>query len=120
MRRLCLLVLPLVFVAAALGQKAAGASCENPTYPVNNVTNRPPVPPSNWIAPQSAVVGVDLTIDATGHVAAAVVVYSGGKGADEAVLKTGRHWTYTPAMYGTTPVATRIHVKINLQLGKHS
>ena len=120
MRTLCTLTLLLVLTAAMHGQKYGIAPCENPTYPINSVTNKPPIPPSNWKAPQSAVVGVDLTIDEKGSVRAAVVVFSGGKDADDAVLKAVRNWAYSPAMCGVTPVETKIHVKINLQLGKHN
>jgi len=120
MRTLCTLTLLLVLTAAMHGQKYGIAPCENPTYPINSVTNKPPIPPSNWKAPQSEVVGVDLTIDEKGSVRAAVVVFSGGKDADDAVLKAIRNWAYSPAMCGGTPVETKIHVKINLQLGKHN
>jgi TonB family protein len=120
LRKLYKLILPFVLMAAAYGQKPATATCENPTYPINRFTNKPPVPPSNWKPPQSAVVGVDLTIDEKGSVRDAVVVFSGGKDADDAVLKAVRNWAYSPAMCGVTPVETKIHVKINLQLGKHN
>ena len=120
MRKLYTLILPLALIAVAYGQKSGIASCENPTYPINNVTNKPPVPPPNWRPPQNAVVGVDLTIDVKGRVKDAVVVYSGGKDADEAVLRAVRNWGYSPAMCGSTPVETKIHVRINLQLGKQN
>jgi TonB family protein len=113
-------MLPFVLIPVAYGQNPGIAPCENPTYPINRVTNKPPIPPSNWKAPQGAVVGVDLTIDEKGSVRDAVVVFSGGKDADAAVLNAVRNWAYSPAMCGVTPVETRIHVKINLQLGKHN
>lgn len=119
MRTLCKLILPFVFLAGAVGQGSPAASCQNPTEPVNGVTNMPPVPPSSWHAPQSAVVGLDLTISANGKVKDAVVVYSGGRDADEAVLQAVRNWTYSPAMCGSKPVETKIRVQINLKLGVH-
>ncbi len=114
MRKLYVLIVLLLSFAAAQGQNPGGAPCENPKYPVNRITNKPPVPPADWRAPQSAVVGVDLTIDTNGKVKNAVVVYSGGKDVDESVLQAVRNWAYVPAMCGTTPVEMTIHVKMNL------
>ena len=119
MRRFYLsVVMMLLFVAALQGQTGASGSCQNPTYPVNRITNKPPVPPATWRAPQSAVVELDLTVDPNGNVTKAVIVSSAGKEADDAVLKTVRTWSYQPAMCGLKPVEMTIHVKINLQLGK--
>jgi TonB family protein len=109
----------LLSALAALGQTAS-RPCENPKYPVNRITNKPPVPPASWRAPQSAVVELDLTVDESGNVANAVVVSSAGKDADASVLKTVRTWSYQPAMCGMKPVEMKIHVKINLQLGKNN
>ena len=120
MRKLYTLLLPLVLMAVAYGQKSAIAPCENPTNPITGFANKPPTPPSSWKAPRNAVVGLDLVIDTKGNVKDAVVVYSGGKDADDAVLEAVRNWTYSPAMCGLTPVETKIHVKINLQLGKQN
>ena len=120
MRKLYPLILTFVLIAVAYGQKSGIAPCENPTYPINSPTNKPPVPPSYWRPPQSAVVDADLTIDAKGSVKDAVVVNSGGKDADEAVLKAVRNWTFSPAMCGLVPVEMKIHVRINLQLGKQN
>ena len=118
MRKHYLLMILLLSVLAAQGQSGASAPCENPKYPINNITNKPPVPPASWRAPQSAVVGVDLTIDTNGNVETAEVVSSGGKDADDAVLKAVRNWTYLPAMCGSQPVQIKIRVKVTLQLGK--
>jgi len=108
----------MILLSAAAQGQLASLPCENPQYPVNNVTNKPPVPPATWREPQSAVVELDLTIDEKGNVAKAVIVSSAGKDADAAVLKTVRTWSYQPAMCGTKPVEMKIHVKINLQLGR--
>jgi len=118
LRKLSTLLLLFVLMAVAHGQKSTVPSCENPTNPVNGFANKPPIPPSTWRAPRSAVVGLDLTIDTKGNVKDAVVIYSGGRDADNAVLEAVRSWTYTPAMCGSTPVETKIHVKINLQVGR--
>lgn len=120
MRKFYTLLLPLVLMAVAYGQKSPVAPCENPTNPINGFGNKPPTPPSSWRAPRSAVVGLDLVIDTKGNVKDAVIVYSGGKDADDAVLEAVRSWTYSPAMCGFRPVETTIHVKINLQLGKQN
>lgn len=104
-------------MALAYGQKSP---CENPTNPINGFANKPPTPPSSWRAPQRASVGLDLVIDTKGNVKEAVIVSSGGKDADEAVLAAVRKWTYSPAMCGSKPVETTIHIKINLQLGKQN
>jgi TonB family protein len=120
MRRIVLPVAIIVLSAvAALGQ-IGSKPCENPKYPVNRITNRPPVPPATWRAPQSAVVELDLTVDENGNVANAVIVTSAGREADASVLKTVRTWTYQPAMCGMKPIEMKIHVKINLQLGKNN
>lgn len=118
MQKLYALILVLFLVAVANGQNRASTPCENPSYPVNSVTNRPPVPPSTWKPPQSAVIIVDLTIDKKGAVKDAVIVTSGGRDADDAVLKAVRNWTYSPAKCGFAPVEMTIRAKINLQLGK--
>lgn len=118
MHKLYLLMVMVLSVAAVQGQSAASAPCENPKYPIKRSTNKPPVPPASWRAPQSAVVGVDLTIDTKGNVKNAVIIYSGGKEADKAVLKAVSSWSYLPARCGVKPVEIKIHVKINLQLGK--
>ena len=118
MRKLFLLAVLVATTSLAYGQKQADSPCEYPIYPVSRAGNKPPVPPSYWIAPQSAVVGVDVTVDPSGNVKDAVVVYSGGRDADDAVLQVIRKWTYSPAMCGSKPVQIKIHVKLNLQLGK--
>jgi TonB family protein len=118
LRKFYILLLPFFLIVAAQGQSPANAPCENPKYPINGINNKPPVPPSTWRAPQNAVVGVDLTIDKKGQVKNAVVVVSGGRDADEAVLKAVRNWTYSPAICGSTPVEMTIHAKINLGLGR--
>jgi len=120
LRKLYTLILLLLLTAVAYGQSRATPSCDNPTDPINGVTNRAPVPPSSWRAPHSAVVGADLTIDKQGKVKDAVIVNSGGKDADNAVLIAVRNWTYTPAMCGLTPTETTIHVRISLQVDKHN
>jgi TonB family protein len=116
MRVLSVLILLLTSVAA-FGQQAA-EPCPNMVYPVNRPTNKPPVPPSAWRAPQAAVVWVDLTVDNHGNVKSPAVAISGGKDADEAVLKAVRNWSFQPAMCGLQPVETRIHIKVNLEVGK--
>ncbi|MDR3762825.1 MAG: TonB family protein [Acidobacteriota bacterium] len=114
----------LLFASAASAQLAPphaqtpAEPCSNMIYPVNQPTNRPPVPPATWRAPQSAVVWVDLTVDNRGNVKDPVIAVSGGKEADEAVLKAVRHWTFRPAVCGIQPVETRIHIKLNLAVGK--
>jgi len=121
MRRLYLPVAMILLSAAmAQGQIASSRPCENPKYPVNHITNKPPVPPATWRAPQSAVVELDVTVDENGNVANAVIVTSAGKDADASMLKTVRTWSYEPAMCGMKPVEMKIHVKINLQLGKNN
>lgn len=120
MRKFYLLLLFSIFVTVAQGQNPVNAPCNDLKYPVNGVSNKPPVPPSSWHTPQSAVVGADLTIDRRGSVKNAIIVISGGKEADDAVLKAVRNWTYSPAMCGFTAVEMTIHIKINLGLGKRS
>jgi len=117
MRRFYLPVAVLLLSAAVAQGQLASEPCVNPKYPVNRITNKPPVPPATWRAPQSAVVELDLTVEANGNVANAVIVTSAGKDADAEVLKTVRTWSYQPAMCGMKPVEMKIHVKINLQLG---
>jgi TonB family protein len=112
-------ILILLFSSAlAFAQQLPPQPCANMTYPVNRPTNRPPVPPASWRSPQVAVVWVDLTVDDHGNVKDPAIAISGGKDADEAVLKAVRSWTFQPAMCGFRPVETRIHIKINLGVGK--
>jgi len=93
--------------------------CSYMTYPVNHPTNKPPLPPSGWRSEQSAVVLVDVTVDQHGYVKDPAIAISGGEVADAAVLKAVSKWTFQPAMCGLRPVETRIHLKINLGVGKH-
>jgi TonB family protein len=118
LRKLSVFLLPLLLLAAAQGQSSATAPCQTPRYPVPRITNKLPAPPSNWRAPQSAEVGLDLTIDRNGNVKGTAVIYSGGRDADEAILKTVRNWRYVPAMCDLTPVEMKIHVKFNLGVEK--
>ena len=117
MRHLALLML-LATTVLAVAQNTPAPACANMSYPVNRPTNRPPVPPSTWRSPQSAVVWLDLTVDARGNVKEPAIAISGGKDADEAVLKAVRQWSFQPAMFGIQPVETRIHIKVNLGVGK--
>jgi TonB family protein len=116
--RFRILIIPFLLIAGAYGQKSNPAPCDNPTYPVSRITNKAPVSPSTWKAPRSAVVDLDMIVDREGNVRDAVVVHSGGPDADDAVLKTVRTWGYVPAMCGATPVEMKVHVRINLRLGK--
>lgn len=117
MRR-SVLILLLFSSALALAQQASPNPCANMTYPVNRPANRPPVPPTAWHSPKAAVVWVDLTVDDHGNVKYPSIAISGGKDADDAVLKAVRDWTFQPAMCGIQPVETRIHIKMNLGVGK--
>jgi len=113
-----LVIILLFSLAMAFGQQVPPQPCANMTYPVNRPTNRPPVPPASWRSPQAAIVWVDLTVDTYGNVKDPVIGISGGKDADEAVLKAIRTWTFHPAICGIQPVETRIHIKMNLGVGK--
>jgi TonB family protein len=120
LRIVCRVLAFFLLTAVAFGQGSAMKSCQSPTYPINSISNKPPIPPSSWRAPRSAIVGVDVTIDTKGKVKNAVVVSSGGNDADESVLQAVRDWTYTPATCGDVAFETMIHVKINLQVGTRS
>lgn len=118
MRKNILLVLFCLLLGAAQAQQAPNMPCRNVIYPVNRPGNKPPVPPTSWRPPKSAVVWVDLTIDTHGRVKDAVVTSSAGKEADDAVLKAVRQWTFDPARCDFTAVEMTIHAKVNLELGK--
>jgi TonB family protein len=103
---------------AFAGQQPEKPTCANMAYPVNRATNKPPIPPSSWRTARTEVIWVDLTVDTRGNVKDPSVSISGGADADEAVLKAVREWTFQPAMCGLQPVETRIHIKMNLGVGK--
>ena len=122
MRVKLFLIVLLVCSSAAMAQLApatpAAPACSYMTYPVNRPTNKAPLPPASWHTAQSAVVWVDVTVDVRGYVKNPAISISGGEAADAAVLKAVREWTFQPAMCGLQPVETRIHLKLNLGVGK--
>lgn len=61
-------------------------------------------------ARKHADVVLTLTVDIDGHVSKVDVAQSGGADLDEAAVLAARQWTFTPAMRGDRPVASRIKV----------
>jgi iron complex outermembrane receptor protein len=67
-------------------------------------------PPSALRDRKHADVTVAVTVDIDGHVSKVDVLESGGKDLDEAAVVAARQWTFTPALRGGKPVASRIRV----------
>jgi TonB family protein len=70
-----------------------------------------PVYPTSALPGQKhADVVLALTVDIDGHVSKIDVLQSGSADLDEAAIIAARQWTFTPAMRGGKPVASRIKV----------
>jgi len=67
-------------------------------------------PPSALASRAHGDVVLALTVDVDGHVSKVDVVESGGADLDEAATVAARQWTFTPALRGGKPVASRIRV----------
>jgi TonB family protein len=72
-----------------------------PLYPAEAVRDR-----------ISGSVGLELTIDESGHVSGARVVKPAGHGFDEAALAAVRTWTFEPAKQGATSIKATVELAI--------
>ena len=95
-------------VAPADAQEAAPAPSVTPPHVLQHVDAVYPV--SALKERKHADVVLTLTVDTDGHVSKVDVVQSGGADLDEAAVVAARQWTFTPAVRGSTPVASRIKV----------
>ncbi len=105
------LVLGLMMgLALASGARAEGPAPADVTPPIV-VDHVDAVYPTSALADQKhADVVLALTVDVDGHVSKVDVLQSGGADLDEAAIIAARQWTFTPAMRGGKPVASRIKV----------
>ncbi len=67
-------------------------------------------------APVSAVVTLEVQVDASGHVAA-VRVLQGGRPFDDAAVRAARQWEYAPALLEGVPIPIVIRVDVPFALG---
>ena len=95
-------------VCPAWAQGAAPPADVTPPVVIDHVD---PVYPASALPEQKhADVVLALTVDVDGHVSKTDVLQSGGADLDEAAIIAAREWTFTPAMRGGKPVASRIKV----------
>ena len=73
-------------------------------------------PPDALAARSAGTVGLQVVVDAEGHVSEATVDESGGAPIDEAAIIAVRQWTFVPAKRAGTPVASRIRVPFQFEL----
>ncbi len=73
----------------------------------------PEYPPSALVTRKHADVVVTVTVDVDGHVSRAEIAESGGEDIDQAALVAAHQWTFTPAMRGDKPVASRIKLRFH-------
>jgi iron complex outermembrane receptor protein len=109
-RGLCLLGVALKLGTAPLAWAQGAAPAEvKPPVVLEHVD--PVYPPSALASREHADVVLTLVVDTDGHVSKVDVAKSSGAAdLDEAAVVAARQWTFTPAMRGDKPVASRIKV----------
>lgn len=102
---------------AVLGVLSGSAGAAHAQPPPQDVTPPAPLTHVDAVYPASALasrkhadVVLAVTVDVDGHVTKVDVLESGGADLDEAAVVAARQWTFTPAMRGGQPVASRIRV----------
>ena len=120
----------LAFVRPAAGQTAEpdqpaptpapGAPTPNPSQelqpPVLATHAEAEYPKGALAERREASVGLELSIDATGHVTDAKVIAPAGHGFDEAAVAAARQFTFTPARRGDEPITSTIQFTYEFHL----
>jgi iron complex outermembrane receptor protein len=101
--------------AAVVGIRSTAAHAQTETAagvtPPSVIDRVDPVYPTSALADRDhADVVLTVTVDAEGHVSKVDIATSGGADLDEAAAVAVRQWTFTPAMRGPKPVASRIKI----------
>ncbi len=115
-----LLVGAAMLVAASHARAQSSTRVTAPAVeitPPSLKTHEPPAYPADALRDRvEGTVGLELTIDETGHVTAARVAHAAGHGFDEAALAAAKTWTFTPAMRGTTPTVSSVQLAMPFEL----
>ena len=59
-----------------------------------------------------ATVGLELSVDETGHVLVAKVIQPAGRGFDEAALAAVKNWTFEPALQNGRPIKATVQLTL--------
>jgi iron complex outermembrane recepter protein len=102
------LALSLTSLAVPAGAQIPGAPAVTPPTVKTHVDAI--YPPSALAERRHAVVVLNVTVDAEGHVSNTEVAESGGADLDEAAKRAASQWVFTPAMRGARPIAARIKI----------
>jgi len=122
--RTCSWIASIAVLAASLPVHAQDRAGENPpatseaelTPPRPRTTVEPEYPPEALRDRIEGTVGLELTIDAAGQVAASQVTQSAGHGFDDAALAAVKSWTFEPARRGGTPIPSSVELAVPFRL----
>ncbi len=103
-------------VAPATGTTAAAAAAGTVTPPALRTRVEAPYPAEALKARAEGTVGLELEVDATGHVTSAKVTSPAGHGLDEAALAAARQFVFTPATRDGKPIASTIELGYDFHL----
>ena len=62
-----------------------------------------------------ATVGLELSVDETGHVLVAKVIQPAGRGFDEAALAAVKNWTFEPALQNGRPIKATVQLTLHFE-----